>query len=1517
MVVVCCSVTGCTYRTADEEPSIVTVLLQLHLTEHSSSSSKISAPKLERPQVDTGVNQEAWNAFVLRWEAYKAGSHISDEDASIQLFQCAGQNLTNVLLRSNRRITAQHVDEVLSAMRTLAVIPVARGVTRAELLRMNQANDESFRLFAARVRGKAETCGFVTDEGAVDYTEEVIRDVVLSGIRDLDIRREALSTEGLQSKRVNEIISFVESREMASHAVTPCPEESSMSIAAMSSFKRASGKPPSFKDDHRSRTATCPGCGETFNVFKLSKRGWNRRPYTICLQCWRSKRTSTDGKGKLSLLLSNPYDSQISTLHVKSELGHRVFRHGAWEDAKFRQHPVVSLMLSIDGKGTSVSLTGVADTGAQCNIWSYTKFLEAGFNKCELYPVSSCFKVADKRRINIVGAFPGKFSGLSPNGSNVVCRAMVYVSTSIAGFYLSWDTMEDLGVLPKSFPTIGEYLVDINHATEGDLNEIDADVCLASINGNACDCPERSPVPSRPTQLPFEPIPGNIPKMREWILDRYASSTFNTCPHRPLQQMEGPPIEIHVSDSAVPRVCHTPAPIPLHWQEKVREDILRDEALGIIEEVPYGVPVTWCHRMVITRKHDGTPRRTVDLSPLNRYCRRESFYSESPFILARRVPGDTWKSVADAWNGYHSVPLRESDRHLTTFITPFGRYRYTRAPQGFLSSGDGYNRRFDAVLSEFLRKERCVDDTVFYDNDLVSHWWRVIDFLSIIGNAGIVLNKEKFQFSQRQVDFAGFRISEKRIEPLPRYLDAIRSFPTPKGITDIRSWFGLVNQVSNYAQLRDMMEPFRKFLSPKNKFYWDHKLNDAFVKSKSAIVNAIHNGVRIFDISKPTCLRTDWSERGLGYFLLQKHCKCESELPDCCPAGWSITLAGSRFLNGSEKNYPAIDGEALAITWALEQTKFFTQGCDNLLVVTDHRPLVKILDVNTPLDEMPSTRLFRSKHKTLRWRYKIAYLPGKTNHAADAASRYPSTKMNIETTPSDEHQESFLMNSIIAEASDMMAIPWDRIVRGTSNDRSMLTLIRAIREGFVGSYTAIEAYMRYRQALTVSDGVVFYQDRVVVPPSLRKVVLENLHSAHQGVASMLSRAQRIVFWPGITLDIQRIRNECQHCNRNAPSQASLPAENITPPTTPFQQVFSDFFEFAGKHYLIVGDRLSGWTEVYSTPFGSQRSGAKGLVSCLRQYFTTFGVPEELASDGGPEFTADTTQSFLRRWDIRHRLSSAYFPQSNGRAEVAVKSAKRLLRANVGPTGSLDNDRFMRAMLQLHNTPDPDCNVSPSEVIFGKPIRDAFSFSNRAQFLSHSTIGPQWKDAWKRKELALRKRYVQWRERYNTRTKDLKPLKVGDTVFIQNQVGPYSKKWDRTGLITEVWPHRKYTVKIDGSGRTSKRNRKFLRLYQPASLSYTNPLFLQSNKPEESISITPPVSVPTSIPDPIEDSPDQPQPRESEERIPREEEVVEEPVEDPDNLSKKLPLALRRLQMHNKPGLLDPIAPPTSRLRERR
>jgi len=115
-----------------------------------------------------------------------------------------------------------------------------------------------------------------------------------------------------------------------------------------------------------------------------------------------------------------------------------------------------------------------------------------------------------------------------------------------------------------------------------------------------------------------------------------------------------------------------------------------------------------------------------------------------------------------------------------------------------------------------------------------------------------VLNPSKFQFSQKEVDFADFRIANHDVRPLDKYLDAIRHFRTPKGIADIRAWFGLVNQVSHYGKITNEMLPFKPLLSPKTPFKGTDTLQEAFEKSKIGLVEAIEDGVRIFDPRRKT-----------------------------------------------------------------------------------------------------------------------------------------------------------------------------------------------------------------------------------------------------------------------------------------------------------------------------------------------------------------------------------------------------------------------------------------------------------------------------------------------------------------------------------------------------------------------------------------------------------------------------------------------------------------------------------------
>jgi len=185
------------------------------------------------------------------------------------------------------------------------------------------------------------------------------------------------------------------------------------------------------------------------------------------------------------------------------------------------------------------------------------------------------------------------------------------------------------------------------------------------------------------------------------------------------------------------------------------------------------------------------------------------------------------------------------------------------------------------------------------------------------------------------------------------------------------------------------MAPFKPLLSPKTRFVWTTDLDEAFCRSKVELVEAIKQGVRIFDPHRRTCLNSDWSKTGIGYWLRQKYCSCDSATPDCCDKGWKITLAGSRFLRSAEQRYAPIEGEALAVAWALEDSRLFTIGCDDLIVTTDHKPLVKIFG-DQSLDEITNTSIFRLKQRTLAWRFKIVHVPGKNIPESDDASRNPA-----------------------------------------------------------------------------------------------------------------------------------------------------------------------------------------------------------------------------------------------------------------------------------------------------------------------------------------------------------------------------------------------------------------------------------------------------------------------------------------------------------------------------------------------
>ena len=418
-----CPISDCNWRyesTFGVEQSFQ--LISMHVDrEHAAQpqvvASTAKAPKLCPPKIDAGVDLETWQAFQIRWKQYCQGSQLSQESQSLQLFQCASEALGNLLIQYHGAdITDNPPEVVMRALEELAVIPAAKGITRAELMRMSQGSDEPIRTFAAKVQGKAQICGFQMESRCscnltIDYTQEVVKDVILAGIADNEIRMGVLDVEDIEGKSVNAIVALIERKEKARKAY------GSTGVSAMSSFKRSQSAhssnlrklPPS-----QTPKIPCPRCRRPYRRFN----GRNNKAFEICFECNRkpSKQKATALKNALVGAERDDEDdvdvALVQTTHTVSGtdvLNRRDILSNICNNVtllcniSIRDHPRINLRISPIGKPHVVSVVGIADTGAQTNIWGLSDFLSAGFDRSMLQSSLMKITAANRHPIPIIG----------------------------------------------------------------------------------------------------------------------------------------------------------------------------------------------------------------------------------------------------------------------------------------------------------------------------------------------------------------------------------------------------------------------------------------------------------------------------------------------------------------------------------------------------------------------------------------------------------------------------------------------------------------------------------------------------------------------------------------------------------------------------------------------------------------------------------------------------------------------------------------------------------------------------------------------------------------------------------------------------------------------------------------------------------------------------------------------------------------------------------------------------------
>ena len=299
-----------------------------------------------------------------------------------------------------------------------------------------------------------------------------------------------------------------------------------------------------------------------------------------------------------------------------------------------------------------------------------------------------------------------------------------------------------------------------------------------------------------------------------------------------------------------------------------------------------------------------------------------------------------------------------------------------------------------------------------------------------------------------------------------------------------------------------------------------------------------------------------------------------------------LVQAGSRFLSDPESRYAIIELELLAVSWAIIKCNVFLAGLPHFAVLTDHHPLVPILNSHR-LDEIENPRLQRLRTKIMGYNCTAEWIKGSVNGMSDALSRYPIAN----PTPQEMLAEQDSSNEIapsVAEIRAVVSSPHESLRlqdlrKHAQEDHTYQQLLHYVYEGFPDHRSQLpdecRAYWKVRDKLSVDDGLVVYGCRLVIPSALRKEVLSELHASHQGRLRTKQRAKLIVYWPGLDNEIDNLILGCTMCQDSLPSNPPEPIIQKPRPTRPFQEIAVDFCSYAGRDFLVLVDTCTDWPDV--------------------------------------------------------------------------------------------------------------------------------------------------------------------------------------------------------------------------------------------------------------------------------------------------------------------------------------------------
>lgn len=813
----------------------------------------------------------------------------------------------------------------------------------------------------------------------------------------------------------------------------------------------------------------------------------------------------------------------------------------------------------------------------------------------------------------------------------------------------------------------------------------------------------------------------------------------------------GDPVHIEIDPEVKPCVNplrRLPYALLMPVKQKI-EEMLKD---GVIKQQVE--PTAWVNSMVVIDKRKSKSREAkeitkedirlcIDPRQLNKAIKRAHYPLPSVEEIINKLQGAKVFTILDAQNGFWQMVLDESSSLLTTFNTPWGRYKFTRLPFGINCSPEIFQRTMSNLFRDMEGVEVLADDVCVWGKDLAQHDDRLQRVLRRAVTNNLKLNLNKLQLRVNKVKYLGHLITDDGIKPDPDKIKAIKEMKKPENKKDLQRFLGMVNYLGKFIPHRSQIEePLRNLLKKECSFVWGYEQENSWNSLLEYLTNAPI--LKQFDPTLPVSITTDASSQGLGAELSQE--------------GRIIAYA-SAALTETQKSYAQIEKELLAILFAMKKFHMFVYGRP-ISIFSDHKPLESIC--KKPLNDTPA-RLQRMLLSLQKYDFQIQYKKGTELFVSDTLSR-----AFLQETNTIEHEEVNIHYIQQVFSNELI----DKVRLTMTQDEESLMLLNQVKNGWPQVKELVPKqlrhYWRFHKEIIVEDQLIYRNQSLVIPKALRRQFIQLAHEGHMGFKNTQLFAKEFMFWPTMQNEIKDLVSDCPVCIMFPKKQTK---EELLPheiPNDPWKKLGADLFYLAGKKYLIMVDYYSKFAELDQL---NENAAASAVIEKCKAQFARHGIPEELCTDNGPPFVSFEFKNFLREWGIKHTTSSPLYPQSNGMIERCIQTYKRIIKK----AEAAYKDPYI-ALLNWRNTPNIDTQ-SACCLLMGRSTRTRISDLKK-------------QDTKKPDSVNLENKRRATKEYYDRTARNLTSLEEGDKVMFQKET---DNNWHEAIVKTKAKEPKSYIV----------------------------------------------------------------------------------------------------------------------------